>query len=103
MLVHFLHRDRGKPPRGAFVVFHRATALKLRGDAAVRQNPGEAADRVRAAAEAEQEDAVARPPETDEHFIAVDDIRGQAEAGRLAQEVVSHAEQSLDDAAARRP
>ena len=59
--------------------------------ATVFQHAGDAAHRVGAAAEAEQIDAVARLPDADDLGIAVDDVLRDAEARRLAQEVVDAA------------
>jgi hypothetical protein len=96
VLVDFLDGDIGQPPRRPLVVFHGGAVLQARWDAAIRKDPGKAAHGIGAAAEPKKKDTVPRPPEPDQHFVTVDDIGGQPEAGRLAQEVVSHANHRFD-------
>ena len=92
MLVDFFDGDLRKAARGAAVVFERLATLQPCRHAAKRENAANTARCVGAAAEAEQEDAVAGPPKPDNGLITIDNIGGQAEAGRLTQEVMGHAD-----------
>ena len=77
-----LHLDRLAEPVPAR---HPREAFR---HAAERQHPAEAADGIGAAAEAEQEDPVARPVGAEQRRIAVDDVIGDAVAGRLGEHIL---------------
>ena len=83
MLIDLLHSGRrNRPCRGRIELQRLSVHAQLR-HAAMGQNTGNAARRIRAATEAEQINPITRPPEPDDRFVAVDDVRGQPEAGCL--------------------
>ena len=92
VLIDVLDRFGGDAPGRSRIAPQRPHApagLPNRGGhAASLEHAAHAARRVGAAAETEQVDAVAGLPDADDLGVAVDDVLGDAEAGRLAHEVV---------------
>ena len=91
VLVDVLDGFGGDAPRRFQVALqwpHAPAGSDRRRHAAVLEDAADAAHRVGAPAEAEQVDAVAGLPHTDDLGVAVDDVLGDAEPGRLAEQVV---------------
>ena len=91
VLIDVLDGFGGDAPRRFRIALQRPHAPAgpdRRRHAAVLEHAAHAAHRVGAAAEPEQVDAVAGLPDADDLGVAVDDVLGDAEAGRLAHEIV---------------
>jgi hypothetical protein len=87
-LIDFLDRFLGNRGRPTHVAAYGAAVRHLDGYTAERQHRRETPDRVGAAAEAEEVDAVAGFVDPQDPGVAVDDVGGDAEPGRLARDVV---------------
>jgi hypothetical protein len=87
-LVDLLHRLLGDRRRSAEIAPQRCAVRHPGGYAAQREHRRKAPDRVGAAAEAEQVDAVAGFVNPHDPGVAVDDVGGDAETRRLAGDVV---------------
>src|SRR6185295_18502852 len=87
---------------GRVITAQRRAVLHPRGNAAFADHRREATDGVGAAAEPEQEDLVAGAPQLNDRRIAGDDVAGEPEAERLADEIVGAPPEAADAAGAGR-
>jgi hypothetical protein len=88
VLVDSLDRFRRDLLHARGVAAQRRAVLHLRGNATAADHRRQAADRVGAAAEAEQEDPVPGTPQLNQGGVAIDDVAGQPEPERLAHQIV---------------